>query len=252
MTGVSQTGPRPRPRGRREGKKLLLRPAPPVVPRSGRRSHVRRRSVSAERLVIANHMLKIPQPLPDVKAKCKNFLRFLKIPRKPLGFPQMARRKPDAAGRNRAMAARIRYFAWEQDAGRALFCFPAGLLRRSPPMHPASALGALFTSGGRESVPQQGRFLRRKAAHSLPTFPPCGVRKTLFPASGRSRLGVRHSPCRRGPPLRKKGPCAFAHGPFGMRDTSGHCARSIRQTMAEICPRVMVLAGLKVLVPLEK
>lgn len=132
MTGVSQTGPRPRPRGRREGKKLLLRPAPPVVPRSGRRSHVRRRSVSAERLVIANHMLKIPQPLPDVKAKCKNFLRFLKIPRKPLGFPRMARRKPDAAGRNRAMAARIRYFAWEQNAGRALFCFPAGLLRRSP------------------------------------------------------------------------------------------------------------------------
>lgn len=148
--------------------------------------------------------------------------------------------------------------------GRAGTVFCLGAERGPRPLFPSKLAQALppcirrllwvfsFTSGGRESVPQQGRFLRRKAAHSLPTFPPCGVRKTLSPASGRSRLGVRRSPCRRGPPLRKKGPCAFAHGPFGLRDASGHCARSIRQTMAEICPRVMVLAGLKVLVPLEK
>lgn len=181
MTGVSQTGPRPRPRGRREGKKLLLRPAPPVVPRSGRRSHVRRRSVSAERLVIANHMLKIPQPLPDVKAKCKNFLRFLKIPRKPLGFPQMARRKPDAAGRNRAMAARIRYFAWEQDAGRALFCFPAGLLRRSPPCI-RRLLWALFSPpAAGKAFPSKGGSCAEKQRTVCPRFPHAASEKRCSP-----------------------------------------------------------------------
>lgn len=180
MTGVSQTGPRPRPRGRREGKKLLLRPAPPVVPRSGRRSHVRRRSVSAERLVVANHMLKIPQPLPDVKAKCKNFLRFLKIPRKPLGFPRMARRKPDAAGRNRAMAARVRYFAWEQNAGRAP-CFPASLLRRSPHASGVCFGCSLSPPAAGKAFPSKGGSCAEKQRTVCPRFPHAASEKRCPP-----------------------------------------------------------------------
>ena len=177
---------------------------------------------------------------------------FFENSQKTAGFSANGPPKARCSGQKPRHGRADTVFCLGAERGPRPLLFPGRLAQAPPPMHPASALGALFTSVGRESVPQQGRFLCRKAAHSLPTFPPCGVRKMLSPASGRSRLGARRSPCRCGPPLRKKGPCAFAPGPFGMRDASGHCARSIRQTMAEICPRVMVLAGLKVLVPLEK
>ena len=179
----------------------------------------------------------------------QNFLRFLKIPRKPLGFPRMARRKPDAAGRNRAMAARIRYFAWEQNAGRALSCFPAGLLRRSP-----HASGVCFGRSfhlrrpGKRSparaVPVQKSSAQ--SAHVSPMRRP----KNVVPRQRPFPLGSKAQPMPPQPSPAQKGTARLhARSP---RCVSGHCARSIRQTMAEICPRVMVLAGLKVLVPLEK
>lgn len=182
----------------------------------------------------------------------QKFSAFFENSQKTAGFSANGPPKARCSGQKPRHGRADTVFAREQDAGRALSCFPAGLLRR-PPLCIRRLLWALFSPpAAGKAFPSKGGSCAEKQRTVCPRFPHAASEKRCPPPAAVPawEQGAAHAAAAL--PLRKKGPCAFAHGPFGMRDASGHCARSIRQTMAEICPRVMVLAGLKVLVPLEK
>ena len=181
----------------------------------------------------------------------QKFSAFFENSQKTAGFSANGPPKARCSGQKPRHGRADTVFCLGAERGPRPLLFPGRLAQALPPCI-RRLLWALFSppSAGK-AFPSKGGSCAEKQRTVCPRFPHAASEKRCPPPAA-IPAGARRSPCRRSPPLRKKGPCAFAHGPFGMRDASGHCARSIRQTMAEICPRVMVLAGLKVLVPLEK
>lgn len=184
---------------------------------------------------------------PNAKIFC-----FFENSQKTAGFSANGPPKARCSGQKPRHGRADTVFCLGAERGPRPLLFP-GRLAQAPPLCIRRLLWALFSPpAAGKAFPSKGGSCAEKERTVCPRFPHAASEKRCPPPAAVPawEQGAAHAAAAL--PLRKKGPCAFAHGPFWMRDASGHCARSIRQTMAEICPRVMVLAGLKVLVPLEK
>lgn len=180
----------------------------------------------------------------------QKFSAFFENSQKTAGFSANGPPKARCSGQKPRHGRADTVFCLGAERGPRPLLFPGRLAQALPPHASGVCFGRSFhlRRPGKRSparaVPVQKSSAQ--SAHVSPMRRPKNVvpRQRPFPFGSKEQpMPPRPSPAQKGTArLRARSP----------RCVSGHCARSIRQTMAEICPRVMVLAGLKVLVPLEK